>query len=343
MIMSMAGSGAAPKFPIPPITYVFLLRYWKRTGEPKALIMVEKTLQAMRYGGIYDQVGFGFHRYSTDRSWLVPHFEKMLYDQALLAMAYIETFQATGKQAYARTAREIFTYVLRDMTADNGGFYSAEDADSQGQEGKFYLWTCNEIKEILRPEEADFIFKVFNIKKKGNSKDEIEGDQIGKSILHMSKPANEATLEPNSSGPEFQKRLEAVRSKLFTYRNKRVHPGKDTKILTDWNGLMIGALAMGGRVLDERVYSDAAKRGASFIFNNMLSADGHLLHRFYDEEAAVAGNLDDYAFLIQGLLELYETTFNVDYLKNALNLNEYLLKHFWDEKNGRVLFRCGQR
>ena len=331
------GFGAAPKFPTPH-NLRFLLRYWKRTGEPKALIMVEKTLQAMRYGGIYDQVGFGFHRYSTDRSWLVPHFEKMLYDQALLAMAYIETFQATGKQAYARTAREIFTYVLRDMTADNGGFYSAEDADSQGQEGKFYLWTCNEIKEILRPEEADFIFKVFNIKKKGNSKDEIEGDQIGKSILHMSKPANEATLEPNSSGPEFQKRLEAVRSKLFTYRNKRVHPGKDTKILTDWNGLMIGALAMGGRVLDERVYSDAAKRGASFIFNNMLSADGHLLHRFYDEEAAVAGNLDDYAFLIQGLLELYETTFNVDYLKNALNLNEYLLKHFWDEKNGGFFF-----
>ena len=331
------GFGAAPKFPTPH-NLRFLLRYWKRTGEPKALIMVEKTLQAMRYGGIYDQVGFGFHRYSTDRSWLVPHFEKMLYDQTLLAMAYIETFQATGKQAYARTAREIFTYVLRDMTADNGGFYSAEDADSQGQEGKFYLWTCNEIKEILTPEEADFIFKVFNIKKKGNSKDEIEGDQIGKSILHMTKPANEATLEPNSSGPEFQKRLEAVRAKLFTYRNKRVHPSKDTKILTDWNGLMLGALAMGGRVLDERVYTNAAKRAASFIFNNMLSADGHLLHRFYDEEAAVAANLDDYAFLIQGLLELYETTFNVDYLKNALNLNEYLLKHFWDEKNGGFFF-----
>jgi hypothetical protein len=331
------GFGAAPKFPTPH-NLRFLLRYWKRTGEPKALIMVEKTLQAMRYGGIYDQVGFGFHRYSTDRSWLVPHFEKMLYDQTLLAMAYIETFQATGKQAYARTAREIFTYVLRDMTADNGGFYSAEDADSQGQEGKFYLWTCNEIKEILTPEEADFIFKVFNIKKKGNSKDEIEGDQIGKSILHMTKPANEATLEPKTSGSEFQKRLEAVRAKLFTYRNKRVHPSKDTKILTDWNGLMLGALAMGGRVLDERVYTNAAKRAASFIFNNMLSADGHLLHRFYDEEAAVAANLDDYAFLIQGLLELYETTFNVDYLKNALNLNEYLLKHFWDEKNGGFFF-----
>ena len=243
------GFGAAPKFPMPH-NLRFLLRYWKRTGEPKALTIVEKTLQAMRYGGIYDQVGFGFHRYSTDPSWLVPHFEKMLYDQALLAMAYIETFQATGKEGYARTAREIFTYVLRDMTANNGGFYSAEDADSEGEEGKFYLWTYNEIKEILTPEEADFIFKVFNIKKNGNFKDEMEGDQIGRSILHLTKPANEVTLEPKTSGSEFQKRLEAVRSKLFTYRNKRVHPSKDTKILTDWNGLMIGALAMGGRVLD---------------------------------------------------------------------------------------------
>jgi len=331
------GFGAAPKFPMPH-NLRFLLRYWKRTGEPKALTIVEKTLQAMRYGGIYDQVGFGFHRYSTDPSWLVPHFEKMLYDQALLAMAYIETFQATGKEGYARTAREIFTYVLRDMTANNGGFYSAEDADSEGEEGKFYLWTYNEIKEILTPEEADFIFKVFNIKKNGNFKDEMEGDQIGRSILHLTKPANEVTLEPKTSGSEFQKRLEAVRSKLFTYRNKRVHPSKDTKILTDWNGLMIGALAMGGRVLDERVYTDAAKRAASFIFNNMLSADGQLLHRSYDEEAAVAGNLDDYAFLIQGLLELYETTFDVDYLKSALNLNEYLLKHFWDGKNAGFFF-----
>jgi uncharacterized protein YyaL (SSP411 family) len=331
------GFGAAPKFPMPH-NLRFLLRYWKRTGEPKALTMIEKTLQAMRDGGIYDQIGFGFHRYSTDQIWLVPHFEKMLYDQALLAMAYIETFQAAGKEAYARTTREIFTYVLRDMTAENGGFYSAEDADSEGEEGKFYLWTHDEIKQILTPEEADFTFRVFNIKKDGNFKGEIDGNQIGRSILHMTKPANEATLEPNSSGSEFQKCLESVRSKLFSYRNKRVHPGKDTKILTDWNGLMIAALAMGGRVLDERVYTDAAEHAVDFIRRKVLSADGQLLHRFYDGEAAVAGNLDDYAFLIQGLLELYETTFDVDYLKNALNLNEYLLRHFWDDKNAGFFF-----
>jgi uncharacterized protein len=158
----------------------------------------------MRYGGIYDQIGFGFHRYSTDQIWLVPHFEKMLCDQALLAMAYIETFQETGKEAYARTTREIFTYVLRDMTAENGGFYSAEDADSEKEEGKFYLWTHDEIKQILTPKEADFTFRVFNIKKDGNFKGEIDGNQIGRSILHMTKPANEATLEPNSSGSEFK-------------------------------------------------------------------------------------------------------------------------------------------
>ena len=331
------GFGGEPKFPTPH-NLLFLLRYWKRTNNGKALAMVEETLQALRCGGIYDQVGFGFHRYSTDRRWLVPHFEKMLYDQALLSVAYLETFQATGNEEYAGTAGEIFTYVLRDMTGSEGGFYSAVDADSEGEEGKFYLWNYNEVKQIFTPEEADFAVKVYNIENDGNFGDDISGNKIERNILHMAKTYREMACELNMSVTGFHKTLESVRQKLLAQRNKRVHPNKDEKILTDWNGLMIAALAMGARVLDEPLYVNAAKCAVSFIFSKMFSPDGQLLHRFYDGESAVDANLDDYAFLIQGLLELYETTFDVDYLKNALKLNEYLLRHFWDDKNGGFFF-----
>jgi uncharacterized protein YyaL (SSP411 family) len=331
------GFGGEPKFPTPH-NLLFLLRYWKRTNNGKALAMVEETLQALRCGGIYDQVGFGFHRYSTDRRWLVPHFEKMLYDQALLSVAYLETFQATGNEEYAGTAGEIFTYVLRDMTGSEGGFYSAVDADSEGEEGKFYLWNYNEVKQILTPEEADFAVKVYNIENDGNFGDDISGNKIERNILHMAKTYREMACELNMSVTGFHKTLESVRQKLLAQRNKRVHPNKDEKILTDWNGLMIAALAMGARVLNGPLYVNAAKSAARFIFSKMFSPDGQLLHRFYDGESAVDANLDDYAFLIQGLLELYETTFDVDYLKNALKLNEYLLRHFWDDKNGGFFF-----
>jgi uncharacterized protein YyaL (SSP411 family) len=331
------GFGGEPKFPTPH-NLLFLLRYWKRTNNGKALAMVEETLQALRCGGIYDQVGFGFHRYSTDRRWLVPHFEKMLYDQALLSVAYLETFQATGNEEYAGTAGEIFTYVLRDMTGSEGGFYSAVDADSEGEEGKFYLWNYNEVKQILTPEEADFAVKVYNIENDGNFGDDISGNKIERNILHMAKTYREMACELNMSVTGFHKTLESVRQKLLAQRNKRVHPNKDEKILTDWNGLMIAALAMGARVLNGPLYVNAAKSAARFIFSKMFSPDGQLLHRFYDGESAVDANLDDYAFLIQGLLELYETTFDVDYLKNALKLDEYLLRHFWDDKNGGFFF-----
>jgi uncharacterized protein YyaL (SSP411 family) len=331
------GFGGEPKFPTPH-NLLFLLRYWKRTNNGKALAMVEETLQALRCGGIYDQVGFGFHRYSTDRRWLVPHFEKMLYDQALLSVAYLETFQATGNEEYAGTAGEIFTYVLRDMTGSEGGFYSAVDADSEGEEGKFYLWNYNEVKQILTPEEADFAVKVYNIENDGNFGDDISGNKIERNILHMAKTYREMACELNMSVTGFHKTLESVRQKLLAQRNKRVHPNKDEKILTDWNGLMIAALAMGARVLNGPLYVNAAKSAARFIFSKMFSPDGQLLHRFYDGESAVDANLDDYAFLIQGLLELYETTFDVDYLKSALKLNEYLLRHFWDDKNGGFFF-----
>jgi len=332
-----SGFGSAPKFPTPH-NLLFLLRYWKRTNNEKALEMVEKTLQGMRRGGIYDHIGFGFHRYSTDSEWLLPHFEKMLYDQAMLAMAYTEAYQATGKEEYRKTAREIFTYVLRDMTAPEGGFYSAEDADSEGEEGKFYLWTEEEIRQVLGSEEADLILKVFNIEKNGNFMEQATGKRAGANILHLRKSLTEIASELKMSEQDLQKHLETARQKLFTYREKRIHPHKDDKILTDWNGLMIAAFAKGARVFDEPRYAEAAKATVDFILKNMRKSDGRLLHRYRDGQAALPAQVDDYAFLIWGMLELYETIFEVRYLQTALDLNRDLMKHFWDDNNGGFYF-----
>jgi uncharacterized protein YyaL (SSP411 family) len=331
------GFDSAPKFPTPH-NLLFLLRYWKRTGNEKALQMVEKTLRALRSGGIYDHVGFGFHRYSTDQLWLVPHFEKMLYDQALLAMAYTEAYQATGKGEYAQTAREIFTYVLRDMTAQTGGYYSAEDAESEGEEGKFYLWTEEEIRQILPAKEADLIIAVFGIEKEGNFHEEASGKQMGRNILHLKKGLHEIASDLKISEEQLRKRLEDSRGKLFAAREKRINPNKDDKILTDWNGLMIAALAKGARILDEPPYAEAAGQALNFILENMRKPDGRLLHRYRDGEATLPAYVDDYAFLIWGMLELYETTFEVCYLQTALDLNNDLVKHFWDDKAGAFYF-----
>jgi len=300
--------------------------------------MVEKTLQAMRSGGIYDHVGFGFHRYSTDQLWLVPHFEMMLYDQALLAMAYTEAYQATGKGEYGQTAREIFTYVLRDMRAPTGGYYSGEDAESQGEEGKFSLWTEEEIRQVLPTEEADLIIRVFNVTKEGNFHEEATGKKRGRNILYVKGTLGEIASDLKISERDLRKRLKGARGKLFYAREKRVHPHKDDKILADWNGLMIAALAKGARVLDEPQYAKAAEQALDFILKNMRNPDGRLLHRFRDGEAALPAYVDDYAFLIWGMLELYETTFEVRYLQTALSLNDDLLKHFWDDQAGGFYF-----
>lgn len=331
------GFGRSPKFPTPH-NFVFLLRYWRRTGEENALNMVEKTLQEMRRGGIYDHVGFGFHRYSTDARWFLPHFEKMLYDQAMLSMAYIEAYQATGREEYKRTAQEIFAYVLRDMTAPGGGFYSAEDADSEGEEGKFYLWSREEIENILGKEEADLIIQVFNVEKEGNFDEEATGRRTGGNILYLDSSFNEIASLLGLPMPELERRVEAAREKLFSVREKRVHPHKDDKILTDWNGLMIAALSKGAQAFGEPKYAEAAKRALGFILENMRKPDGRLLHRYRDGEAGIQGNLDDYAFLIWGLIELYEATFEVEYLKNALDLNDKQIEHFWDDHDGGFYF-----
>ncbi len=331
------GFGQAPKFPTPH-NLLFLLRQWKRSGHGRALEMVEKTLQSMRMGGIYDHVGFGFHRYSTDREWLVPHFEKMLYDQAMLLAAYTEAFQATGKSEYASTAHEIITYVLRDMTSPEGGFYSAEDADSEGVEGKFYVWKASEIRHALDPVAAELVTQVLNVKESGNYREEATGHPTGDNILHLSKPLSETAKGLNMTEADLRELLETARKKLFDVREKRVHPHKDDKILTDWNGLMIAALAKAAQVFDEPGYAEAASRAADFVLKTLRRPDGRLLHRYRDGSAGLPAHVDDYAFMIWGLLELYETDFRVDRLQTALELNALFLEHFWDSANGGFFF-----
>jgi hypothetical protein len=314
------GFGQAPKFPSPH-QLMFLLRYWRRTGEEKALVMVKETLTALRKGGIYDQLGGGFHRYSTDREFLVPHFEKMLYDQALLATAYLETYQATGDKFFADTAREIFSYVLRDMTAPAGAFYSAEDADSEGVEGKFYLWSAAEITKLLGAEAGAEFNKVFGVKKDGNYHDEVTGNQTGLNILHLRETGMPASLAKS-------------RQILFAKRAERIHPFKDDKILTSWNGLMIAALAMGGRVLGEAKYLAAAGKAADFIIKELRDDKGRLLRRYRGGEAALPGYLDDYAFMVYGLMNLYEADFKDDYLLLAAELTGDMVDLFWDDGHG---------
>ena len=331
------GFSDAPKFPSPH-NLLFLLRYWKRSGNPKALAMVEKTLTQMRLGGIYDHIGFGFHRYSTDAQWLLPHFEKMLYDQAMLAMAYLEAFQATGNKLFEQTAREIFTYVLRDMTSPEGGFYSAEDADSEGQEGKFYLWSTEEIREILGKEDAQLFIRIYNLQPAGNFLQQASHQRTGENIPHLRKPPGELAAELAMSETELAHRLQEIRSRLFAVREKRVHPHKDDKILTDWNGLMIAALALGARILDDDRYEQAAVRASEFILNKMRTRDGRLLHRYRDGQAALAAYVDDYAFFTWALIELYETTFDPHYLRTALSLSTDMIDHFWDDRNGGFFF-----
>ena len=324
---SHGGFGGAPKFPSPH-HFLFLLRYWKRTGEPMALEMVEKSLAAMRRGGVYDHLGYGFHRYSTDARWRLPHFEKMLYDQAMLSMAFLEVFQATGKTLYAETAGEIFTYVLRELKAPGGGFYCAEDADSEGEEGKFYQWTEPEIRAALDPAEAALVIGTFGIEKDGNFLDEATRQRTGRNVLFLARSPEE----------EARAMLEGAREKLFRARERRVRPGLDDKILTDWNGLMIAAMAKGAQVLDRPDWAEAAAEAARFVLTRLRDERGRLLHRYREGEAAVPGMLDDYAFLIWGLLELYEATFEAGTLKAALELADNTVNHFHDEKGGGFFF-----
>jgi len=318
------GFGGAPKFPSPH-NFFYLLRYWQDSGIDRARVMTLETLRQIRLGGIFDQVGFGFHRYSTDEKWLLPHFEKMLYDQAILALAYLEAYQAGGDAFYSSVAKEIFDYVIRDMTSPEGGFYSAENADSEGSEGKFYLWTLDEIVAALGEADAGFAQKIFNLDREGNFQEEAAKTNTGANILHL------ADL------PHDRGRFDSIRRKLLAAREKRVRPTKDDKILADWNGLMIASLARGAMLLDDSRYLHAAEEAAAFIIARMLEDGDRLLHRYREGEASIRGNLDDYAFLAWGFIELYEYTFMPEYLDMAVRLTESILTYF-SYTGGGLLF-----
>lgn len=324
------GFGSAPKFPTPH-HLTFLLRWHKRHPGSDAAVMVEKTLDAMRNGGIFDHLGFGFARYSVDERWFAPHFEKMLYDQSLLAIAYLEAYQALGKERFAEVARDIFTYVLRDMTDPSGGFYSAEDADSEGVEGLFYLWTPDQVKSVLGPDSGDLFCRFYDVHAGGNF-------EHGRSILHIGKPLEVfgrfAGIEVN----ELKSALEEGRQKLLAARARRVHPLKDDKILSAWNGLMISALAKGYQVLGEGCYLDAAKKAAGFVLEVLRDTSGRLHRRYRAGETAHPAYMDDYAFITGALLDLYESTFAVDYLEQALELNRVAVDLFWDQQEGGFFY-----
>jgi len=315
---ALGGFGSAPKFPRPSV-HNFLLRYWKRTGRDEARDMVVETLLAMEKGGMHDQLGGGFHRYSVDQYWFVPHFEKMLYDQAQLVVSYLEAFQITQDDTLASAARRTLDYVIRDMTAPGGGFYSAEDADSatdpahpdEKSEGAFYIWSMQEVIDRLGEEQARrFAFR-YGMEPEGNVSSDPHHEFTGKNILFQARSMSATT-------PEIPLDLAESERILFDARAKRPRPHLDDKILTAWNGLMISAFAKAAAILDEPKYAQAARRAADFVLSNLRREDGTLLRRFRESDAAIAGMLDDYAFFTQGLIDLYESTFEFKYLAAAI-------------------------
>jgi uncharacterized protein YyaL (SSP411 family) len=327
------GFGLAPKFPIPH-KILSLLRYWRRTGNPRAIEMVEDTLLAMRRGGIWDHVGYGFHRYSTDRKWLVPHFEKMLYDQALMLMAYAEAFQATGIGEFHQTAWEIFEYVSRDMTSPEGAFYSAEDADSEGEEGKFYLWAEAEMERVLE-ERAELLIDLFEVRREGNFLDEATGKKTGKNILHTKRALDDLSKEIGLTMKELRSEIHGSLALLRIAREERVRPLLDDKILADWNGLMIAALAKASRIFDSDELRKAGERAAGFILGKMY--DEGLRHRYRGGDVSGEVFLQDYSFMIWGLIELYQATFDRAWLEWAISLTREMIEGFWDEEKGWFL------
>jgi uncharacterized protein YyaL (SSP411 family) len=331
------GFGSAPKFPSPH-NLLLILRYWKRTGDERALFIVEKTLQAMRLGGLYDHFGFGFHRYSTDAEWLLPHFEKMLYDQAGLMMAYTEAYQITRKNEYSDVVRDIFKYITRDMTSPEGAFYSAEDADSEGEEGKFYTWTQSEIKETLKEDVASIFMQLYNIHEEGNFEDEATREKTGLNIPHLKQSFDTITGSNDMSREELTSLLDNARTNLFIRRERRVRPSLDDKILTDWNGFMIAALAKAAVVTGDEKFIEVAEKALTFILETMLDENRSLFHRYKDGEVAIGAFLDDYAYLVWALLEMYEATFKPEYLEQARNLTMDLIEKFWDDKDGGFFF-----
>jgi uncharacterized protein YyaL (SSP411 family) len=331
------GFGGSPKFPTPH-TLIFLMRVFQSEGNRNLHSMAEKTLTAMHAGGIYDHVGFGFHRYAMDASWLVPHFEKMLYDQALLAMAYTEAFRVTGQALYRAVAEEIFTYMTRDLRGSEGAFYSAEDAESAGREGGFYLWTHDEIGKVLSGTELAAFTEYYGVCRDGNIPRRAGTRSPGDNILHIATPGEQVAADLAILPGDLGNVLSSAMAKVRAARGARPRPARDEKILTDWNGLAIAALALGARVLGSGEYLEAARRAASFILSTLVTKDGRLLHRYRSGEAAVDGSADDYTHLVWGLLELYRSTLDPGYLERAVAITDTFIGHFRDEERGGFFF-----
>jgi hypothetical protein len=311
----------------------FLFRYAKRTGKPDALPMALKTLEAIAMGGIYDHLGSGFHRYSTDSRWLVPHFEKMLYDQALLVIAYTEAYQLTGKSWCKTIAEDCLSYLLRDMQSPEGGFYSAEDADSEGSEGKFYLWSADELDEALG-DDAPLFARAYNISRSGNFREPGNGSQTGKNIPYRSASFEKLAGSAGIEQDEYIRLLADQRTTLFRLRETRVRPAKDDKILTDWNGLAISAFSLASLAFSDGRYFAAARKTADFLLRVMTSETGELMHRFRKGEAGISGLALDYACFTGGLLDLFEASQEPRYLGAALDIQAFFNGHFLDTSQG---------
>lgn len=325
------GFSNKPKFPSPQ-NLMFLLRYYWLKDEPFALYMVEKTLKSMRLGGMFDHVGYGFHRYSTDRRWLLPHFEKMLYDQAMLMMAYSEAYQITGKDFYREVLDETFQYLKRDMMDQDGAFYSSEDADSEGEEGKFYTFGYDELKDHLGDD--FYLFeKVFTVKPEGNYLEEATGELTGRNIIFLGEDIETLSQKLNISQDELSTKIKHWMNLLFNLRSHRVRPFRDDKILTDWNGLMMAALAKAGKATLNREYVETSVQTYRFIRERMFK-DGRLMHLYKDGQVDVEGMLDDYAFTIWGCLELYEATGDAGVLEFGIKLQSVADSLLFDRKEG---------
>jgi uncharacterized protein YyaL (SSP411 family) len=324
------GFGSAPKFPHP-MDLRLLLRLWKRFNDENALRMARLTLDRMAMGGIYDHLGGGFHRYSTDERWLAPHFEKMLYDNALLTVAYLEAFQATGEPSYRRVVEETLDYVLREMTSPEGPLYSTQDADSEGEEGKYFVWSAAEVTEILGKEAAEIFTYVYDITPEGNWE--------GKNILHRTKTDAQDVRLLNIDEAALHRNMKEGKKRLFDVRSRRIPPGRDDKVLTAWNGLMIDALSRAAAVLDRSDYASAAVKAAEFIWKTMRTPEGRFL-RTYGAGAGAKLNayLEDYTYLLEGLVSLYQATFDERWIAAALELIPILMSEFWDEEAGGFFY-----
>jgi uncharacterized protein YyaL (SSP411 family) len=322
------GFGSAPKFP-PAMTLEFLLRQHQRTGEAKTLEMIEHTCRMMAEGGMYDQLGGGFHRYSTDARWLVPHFEKMLYDNALLSRLYLHVYQATGDEFYRRIAEETLDYVVREMTDERGGFYSTQDADSEGHEGKFFIWSPQEVAELLGADDAAAFNAYYDVTEGGNFEDS--------NILHVTASLEEVAQKASISVEELRAALQRGREKLFAARELRVKPGRDEKVLTAWNGLMLASFAEASASLERADYLAIAERNASFILSEMRR-DGLLLRTYKDGQAKLNAYLEDYAFYADGLTALYQASGDVRWLEEAVALTERMIEEFWDTEDGGFFY-----